>query len=248
MIIKKETIKKFHKQLNKSERPCLGYAVETHLDDRHGSWWGAARGTKIAFKMYSNEQAHMCFADRARGGPCPVLDLSPTVEWDHHRGWAGWYEEWESAGSERFELVGASWTFFWGPPQTSKVQLFRAEWDNLNQRGENAAQPHWHIDQKHTPIILPGMPQEGTTWDSGGELVELPADPPGQAFIGIDDKYGRKQLELSDIHLGMGGWHHGNHAAAHPGCWQQRMGNTTDLWQWAVRALEHAMAELVGLN
>ena len=137
------------------------------------------------------------------------------------RCWIGWHEQWERfapfgvyAGRKEkekekapfFMLSAIQWILFWGArDDDSKVQIMRAEWDNVahlaphrkkagNEQADDgdslAGQPHWHVDP---PLELGDF----SSFDlfRGSELEE----EAGHEFSG-------KYLKLKRVHLAMSGW------------------------------------------
>ena len=203
------------------------------IKPRVNNWQGVAAKTTIAFDMFSDAKD---FAERKRGGRCPVFPLSRSADESENHAWAGWHEEWRCERTRQYDLVGAGWTFFWGIfGRLSKEQeIFRAEWDETAYRGGFAPQPHWHVD---TGIMVGYTARPAirvvSTADSAS-LVEIPASP-RSALSEILPAEGVQELSLAGMHLGMGGWL--NHTK-HPEWWQCHVGEQLDpLVDWAERTL-----------
>jgi|GEM_PF-2184273 len=187
---------------------------------------------------------HVCdpvgvvYARRRRGVPCPVL---PLAGWDMEddQPWAGWYEEWKCIDVGKFELVGASWTFYWGKVGRlgEEQQIFRAEWDQVRHRGGKAAQPHWHFDAAMAMTsYAPRVPRIPPTHETEA-LEELPSAEPN-ALEEIGASVSPAAVDVPRIHLGMGGWRNGNE---HPECWQLQVEDKLeDLAVWCERSLRSA--------
>ncbi len=160
--------------------------------------------------------------------------------------WAGWYEQWKSAGEGTFNLVGMSWTFYWGVFYRPRKAILRAEWDSLHYRSERAAQPHWHIDPSllvdsyrripagtHAPMPPPAA--------AGTDLVELPAEELG--LREIPGPTGIQELSLKRMHLAMGGWEASD---THPSCWRYAVpANWNGIIKWVERTLVYAREQFM---
>jgi len=97
----------------------------------HG-WTGIGAGTPIEFELGTIPDQHPNvlheMIDRDLGGRTFVFRSSTT------RGratlWAGWYDQWRAVGDGTFNLVGMSWTFYWGVYYRPRKAILRAEWDS----------------------------------------------------------------------------------------------------------------------
>jgi hypothetical protein len=135
--------------------------------------------------------------------------------------WISWHERWERLVPERifpgkkgkqphFMLGTIQWILFWGQPEEDrKVQIVRAEWDNAvhlakkkleydlgnkkDAQGNEAGQPHWHVDR-----VLELGDVDAYLESRGTELQEL-------AY----SLYAGRYLKLQRVHLAMGGWKNG---------------------------------------
>src|SRR5436853_7140233 len=54
------------------------------------------------------------FAERERGGRVPVVQLQAAGRPDRPVAWLGWFEQWQKTSIDKFALLNASATFFWG--------------------------------------------------------------------------------------------------------------------------------------
>jgi hypothetical protein len=128
-----------------------------HLE---GTDWRRLRPPRT-FVFQVRDPVEVVYARRRRGVPCPVLPL-PGWDMEDDQPWAGWYEEWKCIDIGEFELVGASWTFYWGKIGRlgEEQQIFRAEWDQVRHRGRTAAQPHWHFD---APMVMTSICAQRTS-------------------------------------------------------------------------------------
>jgi len=205
-------------------------------------WKRVVKGLTISFDMVSRDRSTI--AQRKRGGPCPVFPVNPQSEPFENQVWATWHEEWRSLQHGDFDLIGAGWTFFWGIDGRLgwEQQVLRAEWDQVpetkgqtHRRGGLAAQPHWHVDTdmmvRYSRPVSRGAPIAGPT-----ELEEL--TPPSRPALQEKDSTGIQPLDVSGMHLGMGGW---KNEDGHPGCWQMKVPeNWAGLVDWAERTLQSA--------
>jgi hypothetical protein len=213
-------IERFHYSLSDCIRELT--AMRAAVQSSQEGWRRVQKGGRVVFDLL--DPNHTAFAERRRGGRCPVFSVERNSEPLEDQAWAAWHEEWYCAQRNDFDLIGVGWTFFWGiegrlgPDQ----EILRAEWDQVpetesqsHRRGGNAAQPHWHLDTGlmvgYTRPISPAIRTAAS-----GELEEVAPDV-GSALIEIGRPTGIQELSLSGMHLGMGGWrNHGDH----PRCWQ----------------------------
>jgi hypothetical protein len=207
-------------------------------------WIAAAAGTEINFELdvvKANEEQSdpkgtaVDRIERELGGRVFVFRLlkqppeDPTLR-------AGWYEQWVAAGDEKFNLVGLSWTFYWGVLYRPRKAILRAEWDSLQYRSKRAAQPHWHIDPDMLVDSYHPPPAEACAAQAEGDLIELAAEDVG--LVEIIEPTGLQELSLKGMHLAMGGW---DHARIHPGCWRYTLPATwSEITKWAERTLTYA--------
>jgi len=226
----------FHERLAGRLRVHFGCPVKVH--GKSDGWKRACPGTEIEFAILSRDGL-VEYETRNEGGRCSVVRLSPGRPLEPGC-WVSWRDAWEALGArQRFKLVNLSWTFFWGLAGRDKVQLLRAEWATVGERGNVAAQPHWHSDvlpevDAHQSERRAQADDESDAENEEASLVEVTEVPP------------RYRLSLPSVHLGMGGWTHGD---SHPERWQSEMGcRTTVLVDWATYTLELAKHELARLR
>jgi hypothetical protein len=243
MIATPTELKAFHTRVAALVGRAL--ACTAQVIPRIDGWPDVAEDTAVAFVLKGRTPAAGTYAERARGRSQPVLPLFPAEAAELQATvFAGWSDEWKKVPQDRFELVSASWTFFWGFAYRQPHQLFRAEWDNVRQTGGHAAQPHWHFDKELTVEIYregraPAAPARAVGEEVAGpaaredDLLELTSVPVLQ------------ELQLSGLHLGMGGWTNCGEGYA---CWQRRPDTFDSLLCWAVRTLEHARAQFPRLT
>jgi hypothetical protein len=233
-------IQNFHMDIKRRIAELIGLRGAT-IASSHEEWNRLSAGARILFEMYPGNNG--TFAERQKGGRCPVFPLKASLADEENQAWAGWHEEWLCVKSRQYGLVGAGWTFFWGilGRLTKEQQIFRAEWDEAEHRGRLAPQPHWHMDTNIMVGYTP-TPSSRRSADIDG-LVELPSIPDCKsALCEISPPEGLQEISLGGMHLGMGGW--SNHSN-HPQWWQRHVGeNWTALAEWAERTLRLAMDQL----
>lgn len=152
--------------------------------------------------------------------------------------WVSWGEQWvKSTGRQRgrtgptLDLVGVSICFLAGNAPKKRTQILRAEWDNPNRRGNDAAQPHWHIDP--SLMDLPFCRAEGRAQVTG-DLEELTAQE--NSFRELEPGF----VGLKRLHLGMAGW---KNRGDSPVCWQHRL-ELEYIADWLGRVLVYCKKEL----
>lgn len=165
-------------------------------------WKGALVATKVFFaaKPVTNDTRVEFLDDRMIA--FSISDPGASIPL-----WVSWREEWVKAlaGRQRgraeptLDLVGVSICFFAGNAAKKKTQILRAEWDNPKHRGNDAAQPHWHIDPNL--IDLPSWKAETPVQVAGG-LEELTTQE--GLLVALEPGF----WELQRLHLGMAGWKH----------------------------------------
>jgi len=190
MILSAKNIDRLHRGMEHDIggliRPLIGRVVGNE-------GWKRQQAGKVAFQLRSGQRDagvwdwQLC----DRGDRRPVFQATQEDDLGS-AGWAGWYEEWCLEGENSYALVGASWTFFWGPLQRPKVQLFRAEWDSVDRRGQSAPQPHWHFDREAIAIASPHARKPLHDAQQDSDLIELrPAESNLEAL----------DLSLQEVHL-----------------------------------------------
>lgn len=227
-------LEQFHCAVASGFREVLNLKVLVRQVDETLDRKGALVGTRVFFaaKPAAGETMVDLLRDRsfAFGFSAPGA-LVPL--------WVSWGEQWVKAsaviGPRRAEpmldLVGVSICFYAGNAARQKTQILRAEWDNPLQRGNNAAQPHWHIDPNL--IDLPSWKSEQPPQAPQG-LEELPSS--GTPLIPLEPGF----WGLQRLHLGMGGW---KHHADNPQCWQHKLELNT-IAAWLNRVLLYCSNEL----
>jgi len=207
------------------------------------NWKRVVKGSTTSFDMVCRD--YTATAERKRGGRCPVFRPSRGPASLEDQLWAGWHEEWHCEQRNEFDLIGVGWTFFWGVGGRlgREQEILRAEWDQVpdamdqfHRRGGSAAQPHWHLDTG----IMAGYSRPVSRQVPAGEppVLEELASEIESALEEIGDSVGIQEIDLSGMHLGMGGWQNHND---HPRCWQRQVSEDWgELILWAERTLESA--------
>ena len=185
---------------------------------------GAIDGT--SFDRIERDLGGRVFVFRLRNRP----PEEPTL-------WAGWYEQWVAAGDGKFNLVGLSWTFYWGVLYRPRKAILRAEWDSLHYRSQRAGQPHWHIDPDLLVDSYQPMPADSPPVQAEGDLIELPTEEES-GLVEIIEPTSIQELSLKGMHLAMGGWDNGD---AHPNWWRCSLPERwAEVTKWAERTLVYA--------
>ena len=204
------------------------------------AWKKVSKGTVISFNIFSKDDFQPTdFAIRKRGGRCPVFPVKPFDEFGKGL-WAGWQEEWVCQGGDHFDLKGAGWTFFWDiMGKDEKIQILRAEWDQINFQGGHAPQPHWHVD---TEFMIPFQKTKSNhTYliEGSSELEEISISVEHSTLEELQPPFHLQDVYISGMHLGMGGW---QNQSSHPACWQRSVnGQWVELIVWAERVLSSAI-------
>ena len=104
-----------------------------------------------------------------------------------------------------------------------KVQLFRAEWDDLNNPDENHSQPHWHITSSQA--IERSFEEYSTHFDNGD-------------FISFLEEEKSKLFDVKKIHFAMNGNWQVNQTHVH------RITSSEQVAKWLKGLLSHIRIEL----
>jgi hypothetical protein len=110
--------------------------------------------------------------------------------------------------------------------------LLRAEWAPPPDYRGDAAQPHWHFDRPFESWVYP----TGIQAEDAADATEAPEEENAEP----GDPAGLQELELSGIHLGMAGWHHGGEGHQ---CWQCAPKNMPELQRWALRTIAYMRSQ-----
>ena len=243
MILKPGTIDTFHRQLRECLRPLLTYEAE--VDCRAG-WEKRFARKDVLFDLVPIERLRMDRANRkGADDECRVCPIN-VVGFPQYTIWASWHERWRSLGEGRFSLKDACWTFFRGQSGiVLKQQLFRAEWADVCWMGGEAAQPHWHFDSQQVELVYVPAEKVGARPDQAqaDDAIEELED------IGVSaEPVALEEVDLGDIHLGMGGWTNPDTLGESHKCWQCQPRNTRELLVWAQRTLVYVQRQLERLR
>jgi hypothetical protein len=178
------------------------------------------------------------FAERDRGNRVPVVPLHAIARFDRPAAWIGWYERWQKSASDKYELLNASATFFWGVPnRPAKQQVLRAEWDSDAKASAGSAQPHWQFDPTFRwtgaaiAEVVDTIPVTTELVEESAEELEEPA----LLEYGASTAH---ELSLSKMHLSMAGWRNGNTADT---WWKLSLPQQPAVFaEWLERTITHA--------
>ncbi len=224
----------FHSAVEVAFSEGLKVPVSIRRVDETLDWIGALPKTPVFFaaRPADNRAKAEVLPDRSMG-------FEFTDGTAHIPLWVSWREEWVKAiparGRRRpaptLHLVGVSTCFYVGNTARQKTQILRAEWDNPAHRGNNAAQPHWHVDPDL--IDLPSWSPE-PRFEMPHGLTELPASEGPQ--LSPETCFWR----VRRLHLGMAGW---THHTDSPQCWQHTI-QLSVITGWLKRVLLYCGREL----
>ncbi|PUV23137.1 hypothetical protein [Sphingobacterium athyrii] len=105
-----------------------------------------------------------------------------------------------------------------------KIQLFRAEWDDMNNPEEKHSQPHWHITSSQA--IEKTFEEYSSHFDDGD-------------FISLLEKEKDKVFDVKKIHFAMNGNWQDNQTHVHP------IRSADQVTKWLKGLLAHIRLELV---
>lgn len=242
--VKVDKVEAFHNFLMK-EFESLTSVSPLAMEAQQKNW--KAISLKSAKVLFMAQGPGAEFAFTARGAhPTPCYPLQAGSSSDTACLWWAWREEWTTVDSGVLALVGAGFVFFWGVP-SKRAQVFRAEWDDATQRGEARGQPHWHLDDKILAEAswvssIPRLVSSSDVVEEEFEAIEaaVGADPLDYTAIeGAETQQDLSVINVSGMHLYMGGWTHGKIA---PKFWQPTL-DLNGLKDWAVRTLHYVQLE-----
>ena len=104
-----------------------------------------------------------------------------------------------------------------------KIQLFRAEWDDMNNPNEKHSQPHWHITSSQA--IEKTFEEYSNHFDNGD-------------FISLLEKEKSKLLDVKRIHFAMNGNWQENQTHIHT------IKNSEQVSKWLKGLISHIRLEL----
>lgn len=221
----------FHVAVEKAFSDAFALNLKIKPFDEKFDWKPALPTAKVFFAAKpASANLIVEYRNEGRGGQKVLFNF--TAPDANIPLWVSWSEEWIKSGdvsSRRktqpmLDLIGVSLGFFAGNANKEKIQILRAEWDNPKARGNEAAQPHWHVDPNLIDWNQDLLVQSS---DSGG-LEELTV--PGETLVSIDPG----SWSLQRLHLGMAGWKHQQES---PQCWQHKLELGT-LSDWLKRVLK----------
>lgn len=242
MIRKSGTIDVFHRHLRENLKPLLTYEVDVICPR---GWEKRVAPNEVLFDLVPRDRSRMNKARRSVEGDCVVCPIN-VPGFPQYTIWASWRDCWLSCGEGEFALKDACWTFFRGESGiVLKQQLFRAEWADVCWMGGEAAQPHWHFDSQQVELVYVPAEKVGARPDQAqaGDAVEELED------IGVSaEPVALEEVDLGDIHLGMGGWTNPDTLGESHKCWQCQPQSTRDLLVWAQRTLVYVQRQLERLR
>ena len=189
-----------------------------------GEWWKVKPAGEIRFEMVPLDVRLTVLGMRDRGSRVAVFPLhvpafAHTIDDDAQGLWFSWFERWRKSKDQQFRVETAGWTVFFGEQRDdSKVQILRADWDNLESPRESPhGQPHWHVDGA---IRVAEFLFENTL---GTSLYEA--------------------IAIDEAHLGMGGWDNKVPGGRSP--WQRSCGNDCgQIGSWACDVFKYVRRQL----
>ena len=219
-----------HNRIAADLRKILSLTVAFHPSDKN--WYKVRDGTELEFALVYRKSEIAEGALRMRGGNRRVSVFPLNSNGTSRVGtfWASWHEAWRKESDGSFALLSAGWTLFEGSPGSrDKVQVLRADWDQLSHKGsKEAGHPHWHFDHE---VLL--------------SMEEEKADTPGLVEVtrGATVAEGGA-ASVGHIHLAMGAW---NQDKNHPECWQRTYEDDCgQLRDWCVKTLQYLKGQING--
>jgi hypothetical protein len=261
-----KTIEKLHSFLTRSLSTENAFEFPVTIEEMSSSYeredWERLRES-VSFVLRSKDESeHMRVAvDPQTGRHQVVVRLEPYSKNTERRRpkldwWVGWCEEWKPNGLRQkqyeFTFKKAGWRLYCTDENGTDALLIRAEWDHPDEdASQNAAQPHWHVHHRQK-IRMPGIPSMPA--ESEGLLVNMSVPPEYENLCSDGNMQNNAEnesplivqssrwAEITDIHLGMGGWYNGG---AHPKCWQFPFGDLEQtLRGWALATLQYMRSQL----
>ncbi|MDP8237784.1 MAG: hypothetical protein P9X24_01725 [Candidatus Hatepunaea meridiana] len=256
MVTSREIVS-MHKKIERRLSQFIGNSNENWIirpKDEYIGWEKIGVDGSFEFFLFSDHSFDSGL--RLRGGKCPVISIKTVSAPYEPRIWFSWHEEWKRTADrkmekEKFVLVDAGWTFFWGIRQRDKDQIFRAEWGQFPYCGKTAPQPHWHIDPDLMVTIHPLLSEPQTIPRSdSSNLEELLVTEEETALETIPDEHilssttteSIQDISMQGMHLGMGGWKGKGRDHQH---WQYQIeeNNLDELVEWSERVLQSAIRQ-----
>jgi hypothetical protein len=230
----------FHVAVEKAFSDAFAISLQIDSSNEGFDWQSALPTSKVFFAAKPTRKSLIVESrNEERGGqkflfgfsePGAIVPL-----------WVSWSEEWiktkvASRGRQpipMLDLIGVSVGFYAGYANKEKTQILRAEWDNPKARGNEAAQPHWHIDPNL--IDLPSWSREQPIQRATANGLEELSAAEG-TLVTLDPGF----WSLQRLHLGMAGWKHRNDS---PECWQHKL-ELDIIAEWLGRVLVYCKTEL----
>jgi len=235
------------------------------------NWASIKPGGDVMFCLSYVDRVMAEQALRERGGRVDVFPLVARADdsGETHaaltgRLWVSWRERWRKGRRKTFDLLTAGWTLFHGPQRDpDKVQILRAEWDQLGSDvgDQQAGQPHWHVDHDVvlvSPTAALGVRDGDAGWEGAPVETDASLEPHRQETAG-----GLEELEPSvvpgsgvnipplkligtdHVHLAMGTWNVGR---PNPQCWQRDMQRVDELADWSEATLLYLQAQFRSIH
>jgi len=230
----------FHVDVEKAFSDAFAISLQIDSSNEGFDWKSALPTSKVFFAAKPTRKSLVVeSSNEKRGGqkflfgfskPDAIVPL-----------WVSWSEEWvkTSIPSTRrkpapmLDLTGVSIGFYAGYANIEKTQILRSEWDNPKARGNEAAQPHWHIDPNL--IDLPSWGREQPVSSVAADGLEELSVAEG-TLVPLDPAF----WSLQRLHLGMAGWRHRQES---PQCWQHKL-ELEIITEWLGRVLVYCKTEL----
>ncbi len=209
-------ISKIHRKLAKCVSERLGFEVSARYLAGYERW-RKIQVRPVFFALFNDHHPAWVPRGPSRSSYCPIVTAVADYEVAYEKPvpWFAWSDKWQPT-DDGFSLLAAGWSLYWGSygRESFKQLLIRAEWDNLCELSNNAAQPHWHF---HVPALV----------------SNVDSDAPVEAGA----------LDFSRMHLGMAGWRNSTDFPTCWQMETDGL-SPTDLVNWADRVLACILCEL----
>lgn len=225
------------------------------------AWKTAGPNKRIIFDMIV--EGDFVFVATGRSNDSSVaVRLKGSAPVGKYQSWITWSDTWVKRTPELFDFIGLSIGFYSGPASSDRDvrwKIVRAEWDDPRSRGEESAQPHWHVDpdvldRKKSLRALTGDFASTPARDAADGPIESlatanPMLPLTPILPPLDAESAEATLSMKHLHLGMSGWFYGRDKM--PGsCWQHpltdaKLDNCID---WIEHTLDYMTVEMEKLR